>query len=354
VSADDLQRAEADEAFAPALRFAELALDHVPVERLGAGDIEGRLTRRVVEEPGVHAVCGPSGAGKSSVIASVLANVATTPGSDEPRGPGARHVLPLRIPVAPAGESAVEPETLGRIAIGEVLRAARDELSGEQRRRAEQAAASQTTRRAAAAAARFHFDLKPIPGLTAGLATELRAGATELLRQPSASAVLGGLDDLLVMLRAHGRWPVLVIEDTDQWARRPDGGSIADRFFSQIIHALAREIDASTVIAVQDVYKTRRSFREIRDLIWTADLPHVADPAAALRIIIGDRIERYLDPPGDPHRVVDDTALTGLADIYRRSRDLRRTLRMLRDAIELAGPDFPPALTFDHIVAAAP
>jgi hypothetical protein len=348
MSAEDLQAADEGEIFGPALRFADLAADHVPLRLLTGDDVEERFERRILDALGVVAIIGSSGAGKSSMIAAKLTELAAR-GSV---GPGGRHVLPLRVPVAPAGPAVAEPITFGRLAIAEVQRLVADVLSGEQQRRLDEAAAHHVLRRSRAAGMTFNFELKPLPGLGGGVAREVQAATTEMLRLgEDPNAVLGGLDALVDMLRAQDREPVLIIEDTDQWATRPDGDEIADGFFTKIVHALARELDVCSVVAVQDTYTGRHSFEAIRELVYVLDLPPVTDAAGTLREVIAARVHDYLGGPADASRVVDGRALVALADRYSETRNLRTTLRALRAAVELSGPGYPEVLTYDHVVA---
>ena len=354
MSARDLELADRRDIVAPALRFGDLAADHIALEDLTGVDVEGVVMRRLRATDEVVCIVGRSGEGKSSVIAAVCQELVTDPAVDGPQAPGDRHFVTLRVPVAPSAEDAAKPDVFGRLAIEQLARHARDIASGRQRKRIDEALADQVARRSSGAKVGVHLDLHPIPGLGGGVAAEFAAAATALTSKVAPHAVLGGLDALVSMLRERGREPVLVIEDTDQWARLGNGNDIADAFFGRIVHTLARELDVSCAVAVQDRYAGRGSFGGIRDLVRVVTLPSPTDPARALGQLIGGRIARYLEGPADHRRLLDDAALGELGARWAADGNLRRVLRQLGGAIESLGPDYPEQISLELLLAASP
>jgi Cdc6-like AAA superfamily ATPase len=310
-------------AFRTSARFDLLAMDHVPYAALSARDPEGALARAIERGEGVIAVTGRMGSGKSSVIAAV------TDGLDE-------GFVPLRVTVV--GVEAGSPPAFARHAMVEIRDLPEADFDRHERLALTRATAVEQSR-ARSRELRAGFTIAGGQVLTAGVVADLKAAATEELKRTTDPAeVLSGLQRLYDAFWRVGRCPVIVIDDTDHWG---GDAAVADAFFDQTARALGR-LDAVVIVAAQSEYARLEGYQRIRQA-FTAEieLPALSSPADGLATILQRRIdlESVLVAVGD---LIEPDAWRLVVASYEesvsdgRAGDMRRTLAVVRNALELA------------------
>jgi Cdc6-like AAA superfamily ATPase len=320
---DELLRLDRELAFQTSARFDLLASDHVPHVELGARDVEGAVERAIAKGEGVIAVTGRMGSGKSSVLAAV------TDGLDE-------GFVPLRVSVV--GVEAGSPVAFARHAIQEIVSLPHVSFTKHEARALERAAAREQ-RVARGRELRAGFEIAAGPALSPKVVADIKTTAQEeLALSVDPAAVLTGLQRVYDAFWHVKRCPVLIVDDTDHWGGSPE---VADAFFDQTARALERQ-DAVVVVAAQSDYTALPGYQGVRTR-FTAEvaLPALPDPLLGLRRIL----QRRVDSAGVAAQVEDlfaDDALRLLASSYAESErdgeagDMRRTLAVVRNALELA------------------
>jgi hypothetical protein len=84
---------------------------------------------------------------------------------------------------------------------------------------------------------------------------------------------LAGLDRLISILVARDRRPVFVLEDTEAAIGGASREETAEAFLAGPVHAFVHEIDAACLIAIQDVFTTVPSFKELATSMALVDIP---------------------------------------------------------------------------------
>lgn len=328
MSADAIARLSEANAFLPTAKRTLLAIDHVPFEDLTGAPTESAIVRAADEE-GCIAVLGETGAGKSSLIAHVSTLL------------NERGYVPLRIGVLAAEREAIRDS--GRFAqhvIREVLHDQEGRL--EEWQRADLAAKSadevRETRVAAKGAA--GLGVTPIPRVKVELAGELQTASREYLTQQNPTDAVAGLERIVGIINFRSvdgvkLQPLFVIEDTDAWLADTPDWELIDAFFNLDVRLLAREIHASTLIAVHPRYCQGEGYRSIRDpLVREVEIPHFLKPAEA----IGRILQHRVDALGVCARVTDlfePEALRRLGTLYdERGRNIRSTLSAAHYSLE--------------------
>lgn len=313
-------------AFQTSARFDLLAHDHVPHAALGARDIEATIARAIDKGEGVVAITGRMGSGKSSAIAAVTSNL------DE-------GFVPLRVTVV--GVDAGNPLVFARHAIQEISDLPEASLARHERLALERATAQQRTRKRRREL-RAGFSVTAGAVLTANVVGDIKTVAgEELVHATDPAAVLSGLQRLYDAFWKVGRCPVLIVDDTDHWGGSPD---VADAFFHQTARALGRQ-DAVILVAVHTDYTKLNGYKVVRDRFTAeVDLPALPNVHAGLAHIL----QRRIDAAGikaNVDGVFDSEALRLIAASYtesvveQRAGDMRRTLAVARNALELAVED---------------
>jgi Cdc6-like AAA superfamily ATPase len=323
---DDLVALERGFAFQTSARFDLLAVDHVSHLAMGAGDVEGSLARAIERGEGVVAVTGRMGSGKSSVIAAV------TDALDE-------GFVPLRVTVV--GVAAGDPVAFARHVMHEVRDLPETRLTEHERAAVARATATSTTSESRREL-RAGFEIVSGLALTPKLIGDVQTIAGDALEHAADSAqVMSGLQRLLDAFWRAGRCPVLIVDDTDHWGGSPD---VANAFFDQTARAVGR-LDAVLVVAAQSDYVQLGGYQRVRHM-FTAEieLPAPPDPALAITRVLQRRIDDQAVRT-DVATVLDREALELVVDSYAesvadgRAGDMRRTLAVVRNALELAVDD---------------
>lgn len=345
MSADLLQRLDAERAFWPRGRFHELALDYVPFDELtGANDVEARLDRALRAETGCVPVIGPSGSGKSAVIAAAARRLESA-------------FTWLRIPVAPVGDVAGNPVELGQHILREAVKQADLALAHHQRRSLVDAAADKLTRRGRSSGVAGKFGVA-IPGFSVELAGDLKSSSLDDERLVNATDVVRGLDRLVSIFTARDREPVLIFEDTDAWlARTADSAVVgaANRFFADSLGVLVRDVEIRIVIATHTGYLELDGYRSIRQrFLLEVPIPSLPHPRDAIASILQQRIDVTAAAGAPVTDVFTNDGLARLVAEYDHSqRSIRHVLHVCDTALEQASPTYPDRLTEDHIRSAS-
>jgi Cdc6-like AAA superfamily ATPase len=310
-------------AFQTSARFDLLANGHVPHAALGARDIEGSVVRALEKGEGIIAISGRMGSGKSSLIAAVIQML------DE-------GFVPLRISVV--GVEAEAPVAFARHVIQEIRDLPETHLTRHERSVLERATAISSTRKHHREL-RAGFRITAGPVLSAAVVGDIKqAAAYELAQATDPAAVLSALQRLFDTFWRLGRCPVLIVDDTDHWGGSP---RVANAFFDQTTRALERQ-DAVLVIAAQSDYTRLRGYQAVRNR-FTAEvaLPVLPDPHRGVALILQTRIDSA-KVPTNVEAVFEDEALRLVVASYtesvigRNAGDMRRTIAIVRNALELA------------------
>jgi hypothetical protein len=352
VSAALIQQLAAADCFQPAFDLDQLSERHVDFDILvGDQRHEHALTELLVrEQPTRIAVSGPAGSGKSSLIAATLAQMPTH--------------LPLPIGIAMADLAILENQTnFAQFILAEILRQARDQFTIQDRiRRAakkiERAAADEITHSPPHLGLTAKVTLPvPHPAMPAlaEIAGEVTTAATSTTTKANPTQVLTGISEVMRVF-AHDRMPtpVLIIDDADKWGSAPDTDEVEPRAQALFTTALQPLLaaDFHLVVAVQDRWRTLPAYANLeKRLAETITIPEFTpDATAALRQIIARHAG--IAPTGidGVDGLLDQPALTRLeAEYDHTGRDLRKTLRILRDATRGASRGTPVPDLLGHI-----
>jgi hypothetical protein len=336
MSAELVARAAEARHFYPRNRFHELAADHVPFdELLGTRAFEARALRGCVGREGVVGVLGPRGGGKSSLIAHVSSQLP-------------KSHLPLRVPVAVI-DDVTSVEVVCALALDRALE--EFELDDDQRHDLDKARAEEVT----VARDAGGFGGAKLGGGAVPVEVTLEAGSLreELRKTPATSERFAGLDRLISILISRGVRPVFILEDTEAAIGGEDRAT-AEGFLAGPLRALARELDAALLVAIQDVFTTIQEFQHLASSMAMIEIPALDPDQArqALTRIVEDRLEAN-GASADVAAVLDDEALDLLVRFYGETdRSLRFTLATLQTACELAAEDGAEAIGHGHLRAA--
>lgn len=320
---DELQILDREFAFQASGRFDLLAGEHVAYSTLGAEDVDAALFRSIERAEGVTTVIGRMGSGKSSLIAAVSDSL------DE-------GFLPLRVSVI--GVEAGDPAAFARHMIAEIRDIPDASLTQHEQKALDRATAEQRSQ-SSSRELRVGFQLAAGHVLTAGVVSDIkRAAGEELSRAVDASEVLRGAQKLLDVFWGIGRCPVVLVEDTDHWGGAPD---VANSFFDQTARAFAN-MDVAMVVATQSDYTDLDGYRRLRDRL-TAEivLPCLPNVEHGLTTVLKRRM-KAAGVTIPVARLLESQALELLCRSYSdsvangRAGDLRRTLAVMRAALEVA------------------
>lgn len=322
--------------FRPRQKFRQLAEDHVPFDTLiGHDGYELAASRAIVDESVVVGIVGPRGAGKSSLIAYVCSKLPDT------------HVA-LRVPVSGADD----PTSVSVMAAAALAQALADlELESYQREALERARADETTREEHPGRLGGTLGGGPVP---AAVHAELATLREQLTSRRLAAERLAGLDRLIQILVSRGSNPVFVLEDTEAAIGGQRHDEIVSAFLRGPIHAFVHEIEASCLIAIQDVFTSKPEFAQLAASMALVEIPDLSEgqPRKALAAIIGNRLNQY-ELRAEPEEVLAPDGADLLLGFYDQSeRSLRFTLAALQSAVEYAANAGADHIGVGHVRAA--
>ena len=304
-------------------QFVDLGLAHVPFDTLtGEDSVEGPMLD-AVSAGSSAAIVGARGGGKSSVLAWLCRQL-----PDD-------HVA-IRVPVVGMDDPS-DPAVLGSVALGAALEAARAnevDVSGDQREAIESARADDFIRRPGRTSAGGKLGGGPVP---VEVSAQLKSLEIEYSRGRQPVDRLYGLDRLLGIFNHHGRVPVLVLEDTEAALGTGVDEATRDRFFSNSLKLLVREIETPTIIAVQDHFTELDAYAELRPYLFEATIPSLAARTVdGLRAILAHRLE-FFGIETSIEDLIADEALSALAALYdEKNGSIRHVLAALEGAAATA------------------
>lgn len=336
MSAELIELAVARGVFQPRHQFAQLANDHVPLDSLtDSTRFEAKALRSVLQ-CGTVGVLGPRGGGKSSLIAWVCGALPDS------------HIA-LRVPVSGADK----PDSVGVMGAVALSQALNDlEMEDRHRRELEAARADGVTVEATPGKVGGTLGGGPIP---AAVHAELGSLREEVKTDSQAVDRLAGLERLTAILRSRDRHPIFVLEDTEAAIGGSDS-DLAERFLSGPVHAFINELDASFLIAVQDVFARTSAFRDLAGAFALIELPGLeeAQVVPALTLIIEHRLHHHGASGASTDQLLSPEALQALAALYDESgANLRETLAVLQSACELASESAAEIVAPGRVRAAA-
>lgn len=304
-------------------QFVDLGLAHVPFDTLTGGDaVEGPMLE-AVRSGSSAAIVGARGSGKSSVLAWLCRQL-----PDD-------HVA-IRVPVVGMDDPS-DPAVLGSVALGAALEAARAnevDVSGYQREAIESARADDVTRRPGRTSRIAKLGGGPVP---AEVSAQLESLEIEYSRGKQPADRLYGLDRLLAVFNYHGRVPVLVLEDTEAALGAGVDDATRDRFFTNSLKLLVREIETPTIIAVQDHFTELEAYADLRPYLFETTIPSLAARTVdGLRTIVAHRLE-FFGIGIQVENLIADEALAALASLYgKKDGSIRHVLAALEVAAAAA------------------
>ena len=318
MSNEQLTALVASDALRPRLQFHELAGDHVTFDRLTGSESYETTVVRSVEAGTVTCVAGPRGAGKTSLIAHCCAHLPEA-------------LVALRVPVIGMNDPG-DPGVVAATMITAALQAG--EFEAYQRDLLEAARADEITTRRGRPTARAKLGGGVIPVELQG---ELESFGRDYRRDASALDRLQGLDRLVTMFVARDVRPVFVIEDTEAMAGSPESDETVTRFFARSLHMLARELDAPTLIAVQDEFLTNEAYVELRGGMREVAIPLLDEPARAIETIVEHRVTERAGVQASVSDILDTAALDAFGAFYTETGgSLRHTLAAMAASVEHA------------------
>jgi len=222
---------------------------------------------------------------------------------------------------------------MGAVALGEALK----DLEMEDRHREEIESARADGRTFEEAPGKIGGTLGG-GAIPAAIHAELGSLRAQVETKSQAVDRLAGLERLIGILRSRGLQPIFVLEDTEAAIGGADPEE-AGRFLSGPVHSFINELDASLLIAVQDVFASTQAFRVLAGAFALVELPGLegAEVVPALTRIIEHRLFQHGEVERSADQLLSSEALQALASLYEESGfNLRETLAALQSACEYA------------------
>lgn len=302
---------------------------HVPFDDRGRTGTESGILAAAQrrERLGVQ---GPIGCGKTSVLRYAL---------DDPEGA----IAPIWVSVAFDDDAVVlDVRRFAAHLIQSIVRDAEraGSLGGAERDAILTAAAARRPlpgsdrRLAARLAAKFWL-------LDGELAREVGTSLAGVDLERPAAEVLAGVNHALETIGETGRLPVIVVDDSDSFTRRPGSPATRDElvgaFFGPVLRSLT-ELHAGLVVAIHDEYPQMRSFQRARRDHGALEriLPVPAVVSGQLERILGRRADLAAGAPAA--EALTPAAIEALAELNRAraARNLRTTLGIAHSALVAA------------------
>lgn len=320
MSADLLRQLRESKAFDPTPSPGRMSRVHVPFDDLTSsvdGQYEKRFAGALLRRERL-ALIGASGSGKSSITEFVL------------NDPEAKDVAAVRIRLGMQTDSLIsDPAEFPRLLVGTISRRL-DENKAVQKVAREVRGQSRRPIKVSVGAG--------LPWLTGNLALELGSVVDEPLQ---GEEVLEQAVRVLELIEHSGFTPTLVLDDTDQWIRRPGIGTDPEpriaSFFGPTLRMIAERLPAACIIAVHDEYISNPHYEQSREYIDTRiTLPALTDHRMLGRIITKRARSAVVDLSIMRSQVIDEDGLRKLFDHYSVDRSVRRELGVLQDALARA------------------
>jgi hypothetical protein len=265
------------------------------------------------------AVTGVRGGGKSSVLAWLCRQLPED------------HVA-IRVPVVGMDDPS-DPAVLGSVALGAALEAARSQevgMSGPEAEVVERSRADELVRRPGRASAGAKIGGGAVP---AEVSAQLESLAIEYSRGRQPIDRLFGLDRLVGIFSYHDRVPVLVIEDTEAALGTGVDDVARDRFFTNSLKLIIREVETPTILALQASFTELDAYAQLRPYLFEAGIPRLSAPIVdGLRTILAHRLQVFEIDTGVEDLVAED-ALAALATMY---DETNGSIRHVFAALEVA------------------
>jgi hypothetical protein len=238
----------------------------------------------------------------------------------------------IRVPVVGMDDPS-DPAVLGSVALGAALEAAKANeigVSGDQREAIESARADDFTRRPGRTSGGGKLGGGPVP---IEVSAQLESLEIEYRRGRQPADRLYGLDRLLGIFNHHDRVPVLVLEDTEAALGTGVDDATRDRFFTDRLKLLVREIETPTTIAVQDHFTELEAYSGLRPYLFEATIPSLAARTGdGLRAILAHRL-RFFGIDVRVEDLIAAEALPALAALY---EEKEGSIRHVLAALEVA------------------
>ncbi len=302
---------------------------HVPFDDQGRAGTESSVLRaaRSTERLGVK---GPIGCGKTSLIRYTL---------DDPTGT----IAPIWVSVAFDDDQVVlDVRRFAAHLVQSVVRDAQRAGTLTARDRDAILTAAATRRPLPGSERRLAAKLAAMFWVASGeLAGEVISTLEGVDLQRPAGEVLENVNRALETIAAFDRLPVIVVDDSDSFTRRPGSGSTRDQlvsaFFGPILRALT-ELHAGLIVSVHDEYLEMPSFERARR-------EHGAlERLLAVPPVVSGQLGRILDRRAQlaanvtSETVLSTAAVERLAELNRArtARNLRTTLGIAHAALVAA------------------
>lgn len=299
----------------PSGRFADLAGMHLPFDHmLDTERYETAALKVTMTDTRCVVAVGAGGTGKSSFIASIAENLPES-----------------HVPVVVQGRAIGEPGDLDHFLLA-VLRQGLDQAGAF-------GGGAESIERAASDSISTTSSPARIKGGTLGgamipaqLTIDLKSLATEIQRDLRDFDRLAGVERLIGNYFAHGRTPVFILHDAEAHLGADATPDQRDRFFTRVVGALANDIDAPSLIAIQTRYRSDPAYQAIAPTLIEFQIPTVGDLPSTLEALLSHRMQ-YWGVPARAGDVFTETALTALAARYSDRGDLRDMLSVADAAV---------------------
>lgn len=299
----------------PSGRFRDLAGMHLPFDHmLGSDRHEAAALQLTTTDTRCVAIVGPPGTGKSSFIAWVAAALPES------------HVA-----VVVQGRALGEPGNLEEFLLAllkQGLTQARAFGGGADD--IERAGADSVATTTSPASVRGgELGGGPIP---AKLTIELESLAEEVRRNPRDLDRLSGIERLIGNFNHHGRTPVFILHDAEAHLGADADQQQRNAFFNTVVGALANDIAAPSLLAVQTRYLSDAAYQAIAPTLIEFQIPTIGDLPATLEALLSHRMQ-FWGIGAHARDAFTEPALVALAARYSDRGDLRDMLSVADAAV---------------------
>lgn len=295
-----------------------MAQVHRPFDTLfddAAGGYEQRFLSAVLRGERV-ALIGASGSGKSSMTEYVL------------NRPEVEGVAALRVRIGMQTDVLMsDPAMFPRLLVSTVAKQLEDDKAMQKVDRQVRGGVSRRPVKVSLGGG--------IPWMKGDLAVELGGVVAEPLQ---GEEVLDRAVYILELIKARGLMPTLVLDDTDQWIRRPGiGNDLEPRiasFFGPTLRMIVDHLPAACVIAVHTEYIGTPHYERAQEFLDARITLPTLSNKRMLGAIITKRARVASGEPGvRTDDVIEGEGLRRLFEHYEEKQSVRRELSVLHDAL---------------------